>query len=66
MIPYLPSRTPSRDPRQGVRREADPEGDSNPYSQHSELLQPSEVILMDPCDVVAIELPGRERGERKW
>lgn len=46
-----------------MRREADPEGDSNPYSQHSKLLEPSEVILMDPCDVVTIELPGRERGE---
>lgn len=66
MTPYLPSRTPSRDPRQEVRREADQEGDSNPYSQHSKLLEPSEVILMDPRDVVTIELPGRDSGERKW
>lgn len=64
MTPYLSSRTPSRDPRQGVRKEADQEG--NPYSQYSKLLEPSEVILMDPRDVVTIELPGRERGERKW
>lgn len=46
-----------------MRREADREGNSSPYSQHSKLLEPSEVILMDPSDIVAIELSGRERGK---
>lgn len=46
-----------------MRREAAREGNSSPYSQHSKLLEPSEVILMDPSDIVAIELSGRERGK---
>lgn len=31
-------------------------------SQDAELLQPGEVILVDPCDVVAVELPVERRG----
>lgn len=30
----------------------------SPYSQHSQLLEPHEVIFVDPSDVVAIEFPG--------
>lgn len=57
----LPCRTPSRDPRLRV---ADCEECSSPYSQHSKLLEPSKVILVDPSDIVAVELPER-KGERK-
>lgn len=31
-------------------------------SQDTELLQSSKVILVDPCDVVAIEFPAEKRG----
>lgn len=31
--------------------------------QDTELLQPSKVALVDPCDVVAIELPAERRGK---
>lgn len=48
-------------PKPGVRVEADHQG--NPYSQHSKLLEPSKVILMDPSDIVTIEFPGREKGK---
>lgn len=35
------------------------------YSQHSQLLEPCKVILMDPSDVVAVELPGGRKERRK-
>lgn len=37
---------------------------SSSYSQHSQLLETRKVILMDPSDVVAVELPSgtKERG----
>lgn len=38
--------------------------DSSPYSQHPQLLEPREVILVDPSDVVPVEFPGggKENG----
>lgn len=58
------SQTPIQNSRlkAGIRVEA--EHDGNPDLQHSKLLEPSKVVLMDPSDVVAVELPG-ERGRRK-
>lgn len=38
--------------------------DSSPYSQHPQLLEPREVVLVDPSDVVPVEFPGggKENG----
>lgn len=36
-----------------------------PYSQHSKLLEPSKVILVDPSNVVTVEFPGREKGKER-
>lgn len=41
-------------------------GEGTLYSQHPELLEPREVILVDPSDVVAVELPGGEGEKRRW
>lgn len=38
---------------------------SIPYSQHPQLLESREVVLMDPSDVVAVEFPGGGRERRR-
>jgi len=36
------------------------------YSQHPQLLESREVVLVDPSDVVAIEFPGGGEERGRW
>ena len=36
------------------------------YSQHPQLLESHEVVLVDPSDVVAIEFPGGGEERGRW
>lgn len=61
-----PPRTHSPLPRLGWEGGYEWGGDSTPYSQHPQLLEPRKVVLMYASDVVAVEFPGGGKEKRNW